>query len=81
MITERKSLLIHEKGNSVNEVHNYVMHPGEPIQHGIRNKEMSASEIFDHTSAHNHSIPTATRMIAGDAPNPFMYTGLPERHI
>jgi len=78
---ERKHFLLNERANSVNEVHEYLMHPGEPIQHGFRSKEMSASEVYDHTSAHNHSIPTATREVDGHAPNPFAYTGYPERRI
>lgn len=73
--------LIDETPNSVNEVHNYIAHPGEPIQHGVRGKEMSASGICDYTSGYNHNIPTATRTVAGDAPNPFGYTGTPERHM
>ena len=76
-----KQLLVNEKADSVNEVHNYIMHPGEPIQHGICGKEMSHSEVFDHTSAYNHNIPTAMRAATADAPNPFVYTGFPERHI
>jgi hypothetical protein len=78
---QRKHFLVHEKANSVNEVHDYIMHPGEPIQDGIRNKEMSATEVYDHTSAHNHNIPTETREVEGHAPNPFRYVGLPERRI
>ena len=80
MATElRTDFIINHRAASVNEVQDYLMHPGEPIQRGGRNEPGATLHIPTH--GYNHSIPTATREAAPTGPNPFVYTGLPKEYI
>ncbi len=61
---------------TITRVYEYNMHPGDAVDRGIRHKNLGLN-IYVHTYAYDHPMPTTERKTEAMAPNPFVYTGVP----
>jgi hypothetical protein len=62
------------------QVYEHRMHDGHLYVEGLHKKDLGPA-IHIHTAGQDFSIPDNERYAPPTAPNPFMYTGLPELGI
>lgn len=71
----RRNLLINEP-ITLTKVYEYNLHPGEPVDRGMKRKKLGINVYVD-TFGYDHVMPTGEIKAKPMAPNPFIYTGMP----
>lgn len=61
---------------TITQVYEYNLHPGTPVDRGIKRKNLGIN-IYVDTFGYDHVMPTNERKAKPMAPNPFIYSGIP----